>query len=618
MSIKIKIYHVSWDDYLLLDISQKKLHRLTNINESGNFNIIKNILTIKWDNWGKEIFISDDDNQIFYYCDEVMFKLQNFQGLCYVNYKQKILTRISDYKRGRIKDNDLEWIENDYYISLTDIFKKIPNTIHFVFGLVEQKEEFNLYRYIAIKSAFEVNKPDVLYFHYIYEPCGYWWEKIKPLLTLNKVNPIDEIFGNKVCHYSHMADIIRLQKLHEYGGIYLDIDTICLTSFSNLLCYDCVFGEQKDINSDEIYGLCNAVILSIPNSSFIKKILDSYQSFRSKGRDKYWDEHSVIVPYQLSKKFPSELEIIDKNAFFYPLWNNITEILFSENFDIMEYKKIIKNNYCIHLWDTYSYDYLKELTVEKILTQPTIYNILSRKFVQNTISILILTNNNENGNEQNLESYLESLDNEYIEELIIFDNNSNKEFTDYLLDFQDKNKNNKIKIIFSNENLGISKARNILFNEANGTIIISMDSNCKLLNSEFFEKVIQLLYNEKYGIIGIEGSNLKSWFLGHMEDIPDNDHNEYIVDHIYGSCQCFRKDLFEVGFKIDLIYDKFWIEDCDLSQQAMALNKVNYRIAPHNRLQNNLSHDNWLNIGKLYKDLFIKNWEYFANKWNNI
>jgi GT2 family glycosyltransferase len=617
MSIKIKVYHLSWDDYLLLDISQKKLHRLNNLNESGNFNIIKNVLTIKWDNWGKEIFISDNDKEVFYYCNEIMFKLQNFKGLCYVNYEQKILTRISDYKRGRIKDNNLEWIENDHYVSLLDIFKKIPNIIHFVFGLLEQKEEFNLYRYIAIKSAIEVNKPDILYFHYIYEPYGYWWEKIKPLLTLNKVNPIDEIFGNKVYHYSHMADIIRLQKLYEYGGIYLDIDTICLTSFSDLLCYDCVFGEQKNINSDEIYGLCNAVILSKPNSSFIKKLLDSYQSFRSKGRDKYWDEHSVIVPYELSIKFPSELKIMDKNAFFYPLWNNIKEILFSENFDIMEYKKIIKNNYCIHLWDTYSYEYLKELTVEKILTQRTLYNILARKFIENKISILILTWNNIETTKECLESYIEYLDNEFIEELIIFDNNSKRELTDYLLDFQ--NKNNKIKIIFSNENLGVSKARNILFDEAKGNIIISLDSNCKLLNPEFFEIVIQLLYNEKYGIVGIEGSYLKSWLLGHVEDISDNDPNEYIVDHISGCCQSFRKELFEVGFKMDLFYDKFWIEDCDLSQQALALNKFNYRIAPHNRLIHKWIEDNWSSDTlSNTRNLFIKNWEYFANKWNKI
>jgi hypothetical protein len=32
-----------------------------------------------------------------------------------------------------------------------------------------------------------------------------------------------------------------------------------------------------------------------------------------------------------------------------------------------EYKNIITNNYCIHLWDTYSHDYLKTINPNNIL-----------------------------------------------------------------------------------------------------------------------------------------------------------------------------------------------------------------------------------------------------------
>ena len=41
-----------------------------------------------------------------------------------------------------------------------NMFKKIPNIIHFVYGFKKQTEEFDLYKYIAIKSAHDINKPD--------------------------------------------------------------------------------------------------------------------------------------------------------------------------------------------------------------------------------------------------------------------------------------------------------------------------------------------------------------------------------------------------------------------------------------------------------------------------
>jgi hypothetical protein len=54
----------------------------------------------------------------------------------------------------------------------------------------------------------------------------------------------------------------------------------------------------------------------------------------------------------------------------------------------------------------------------------------------------------------------------------------------------------------------------------------------------------------------------------------DNDEKEYIVDHIAGCCQAFRKDLSIFGFKLDTYYGKFWVEDTDLSMQSLELNKI--------------------------------------------
>jgi len=289
----LKIIHTEWCDNIELNFNTKRLKRLDVLNEHGKFELNNNILNIKWDKWDEEVFISHYNNNIFYLSSKINFIHDNWCDYCYVDYKNKFIYRTSNDNYGIILNNvndelEIEWNvvdnendndnnnNNDIYINNG----MIPNIIHFVYGFKEQKEEFELYRYLAIKSAYEVNKPDKIYFYYEFEPFGYWWEQSKKYLTLEKIIPPNEIFGNTLYHYAHKADIIRLKMLNERGGIYLDIDTICLKSFKDLFEYDFIMGTQMNKGETEIYGLCNAVILARPNSNFGLKWYESYKNFR--------------------------------------------------------------------------------------------------------------------------------------------------------------------------------------------------------------------------------------------------------------------------------------------------------------------------------------------------
>ena len=622
MEIKIKLIHSEWEDTVILNIINNRLNRIKIKNECASFINDKNILYVKWDKWDPEVFITNNNENIYYLCNEINFIHDEWEDICYIDNFNKLIYRKENKNRGSfVYNNDemtITWdsitennlIENNLIedISKNTEIDKIPNIIHFIYGFIEQKEEFELYKYIAIKSASDINKPDKIFFYYYYEPYGYWWDKIKPLLILEKIEKPTEIFGNKINHYAHQADIIRLEKLIKYGGIYLDIDTICLKSFKDLLKYDFVMGIQNNSDLTDEYGLCNAVILSAPNSIFANKWYESYKNFRSNGRDEYWDEHSVLKPLELSKIYFNDIKVLPYNSFFYPLWYNINTILFREDYNINEYKNIISNNYCIHLWDTYSNQHLKILDENIIFNKNTLYNILSRKFLRNSISILFLTYNRLEITQKCLNSYLKCLEREDILEIIIFDNNSDCETINYLKEFQEKNE--KIKLIFSHENLGVCGGRSILFKEALGDIIISIDSDAYLISNDFFNKIKHLLYDEKYGIVGISGAYLNSWEFGTQIDINDDNPNEYIVDHISGCCQAFRKDLYNFGFGLDPFYGKFWVEDTDLSMQSLELNKINYRIAQDKYLEHH-----WGGSGKNFSDLFKVNWDYFVNKW---
>lgn len=255
----------------------------------------------------------------------------------------------------------------------------IPNIIHFVFGLDRSfgDRPFSIVHYIAIKSAFEINKPKNIFFYYKYEPIGYWWEKVKfeNLVTPILISVPRQVYGNKLYHYAHKSDVVRLMILLKYGGIYLDIDTICVKPLTEMLNYKVVMA--KEMYFGEVHGLCNAVILSESNSIFLKSWLASYVHFRSKGRDEFWAEHSVRVPLKIAELHPTNIHIEPEEKFFYPSYfPDQLELLFKQCRNFPE-------AYVIHLWESLSYKkYLEPLTIEIIKKVDTSYNVLARKYLQ--------------------------------------------------------------------------------------------------------------------------------------------------------------------------------------------------------------------------------------------
>lgn len=276
----------------------------------------------------------------------------------------------------------------------------IPNILHFVFGMAPDfgGKPFSLVHYLSLRSAVELNKPAAAYFHYQYEPTGEWWEKAKPLLTLNKIEAPASIMGNQLHHVAHKADVVRLRALKETGGIYMDLDTISVKPLTELLIHSFAIGQElkptyqpknfrqrlkfnlrkklgliKDTTAAT--GLCNAVLLSEPNSDFVNRWLEEYKSFRSTGRDKYWNEHSVLVPLKLAGQYPETITKLSPYAFHYPLYDDAgLKAMFETVTDFPE-------AYLHHLWESFSWKYMSALTVQEIKNKDTTYNLIARRFL---------------------------------------------------------------------------------------------------------------------------------------------------------------------------------------------------------------------------------------------
>ena len=249
---------------------------------------------------------------------------------------------------------------------------KIPNRIHFCFGLADPPSAFTFAHYLAVKSAFVVNRPEQLNIFYANAPGGKWWERAQQFAKIRRIKLRTHVFDRPLHHFAHRADVFRVKFLMENGGIYLDMDTLCLRPFTPLLKYECVMGHQNP------GGFCNAAILAAPGSLFMKRWWNEYHWFRSTGHDEYWDEHSTGVPFRLSQlpALKDSIRRLRRTAFFYPHPTEI-DVLFEKE-DISGFK----DSYSVHLWETISAPILFQMTPESIREGKSAYCQLARRFAE--------------------------------------------------------------------------------------------------------------------------------------------------------------------------------------------------------------------------------------------
>lgn len=225
----------------------------------------------------------------------------------------------------------------------------IPNKAHFIFGLAADfgGKPFCFMHYLAMRS-FAHHHPDFeINLYFAHEPASPYWAAAKALAQCRKISPPSEIFGRPLRHVAHQADVIRLAVLLAEGGIYLDFDTITVRSFAPLLDRQCVIGQEA-LNG-KIEGLCNAIILAEANSRFLALWQESYKTFRSQGRDEFWNEHSVRIPSELAGLFPESVTVLGNASLMRPEYSEgEIEAFFFGDFNHLDHAAAFAH----HLWES--------------------------------------------------------------------------------------------------------------------------------------------------------------------------------------------------------------------------------------------------------------------------
>ena len=250
----------------------------------------------------------------------------------------------------------------------------IPNICHFVFGFKEQDEEFLFCYYLAVYSAYIVNKPERINFFYHHEPHGKWWDKLKTIPNLELIHiPIPTHIGKKeIKKTAHKADWVRMNVLFQHGGVYLDIDTICVRPWKELLKEKVVLGTQIPIP-----GICNAIMMTEPHSEFFKIWLENYEApFNPDG----WEESSIFLPLKIMIQNFDKVTMKNPDTFFIPHFKE-TQKIFQLPQDIP------KDLVALHLWESYSIPKMREIKDWNWITDNihTLYGKMMLNLLENYI-----------------------------------------------------------------------------------------------------------------------------------------------------------------------------------------------------------------------------------------
>ena len=257
--------------------------------------------------------------------------------------------------------------------------------VHFCFGMTPDfgGRPFGFSHYLAVRSAWEVLKPDVMVMHYVHEPHGQWWELARPFLHLHQVRPVEGIYGFPASHPAHRADIVRLAALIAIGGVYLDTDVLVLKPFDALGDPDFA-AAWEFTGAGQLVGLSNAVLMAKPDSYFARLCLEGHNpkkslwsGFRANGRDHNYVEMSVRYPAMLASLCPTMVKALPQETFLWADWSDAgLSKLFLEDIEVPE------EALGLHLWESHAWEkYLKDLTPESVRSGKTTFATIAHRFL---------------------------------------------------------------------------------------------------------------------------------------------------------------------------------------------------------------------------------------------
>lgn len=188
--------------------------------------------------------------------------------------------------------------------------------------------------------------------------CIASWEKYLPeyqIIEWNEKNTdLSHPFTAQACRlkkWAFVADYVRLDKIIEYGGIYLDTDMLLLKNLDIFLDNDCFFGaEDSEYVNAALFG-------AIPDSEFVKSCKSEYEFL---DLEKVGHLREITIPQVITRKFRAlhnftmefNIEVVHEGVKIYPSIYFYPFPLKNKK-EVNNFRKYIeKESYAVHLWSS--------------------------------------------------------------------------------------------------------------------------------------------------------------------------------------------------------------------------------------------------------------------------
>ena len=244
----------------------------------------------------------------------------------------------------------------------------IPKTINYFFGLREDfcGKPFATFHYLNILTAWKLNPEYKINVYYYYKPNCWQFDALSTFCNVIKLDSVPDSLAGKQIPFGEMAcGYLRVSKLLEEGGIYLDTDVVCIKPFDDLLDEKCVMGLEY--SNKQTWGLCDAVILAEQGSEFMRLWKKNYEK---NFYPEYWSMDAVIVPYDIAIKNHKTIRMVPTDFFFKFPWDEVGDNLIFKWVSPLDYA------YCLHLYESRPGRY-SELCKYELDTVPNIKSTLA-------------------------------------------------------------------------------------------------------------------------------------------------------------------------------------------------------------------------------------------------
>ena len=125
----------------------------------------------------------------------------------------------------------------------------VPNVVHYV---VLDNPYMDFIHYLSVRSAIKHQKPDRIVIHCNCIPLrGKYWSQLMesesaPKITVKKRDKPITIFGKQLSSVYHASDVVRIEIMKTYGGIYLDNDVFVVKSLDPFRKFEFSIGWPLD------------------------------------------------------------------------------------------------------------------------------------------------------------------------------------------------------------------------------------------------------------------------------------------------------------------------------------------------------------------------------------